>query len=137
MKTLINLLNETLLLEKRIAQIKSNITVEFNFDIIKTDHIDLRRTRDDIEDYNEKEISNEEIVFFINLFKNDIASAIASEDIKDEEAFVIRSVSKELTCAIVPQLQIGTFWRLKVITVFRESSTNKFKTWKGQFIITK
>ena len=59
MKTLINLLNETLLLEKRIAQIKSNITVEFNFDIIKTDHIDLRRTRDDIEDYNEKEISNE------------------------------------------------------------------------------
>ena len=137
MKTLINLLNETLLLEKRIAQIKSNITVEFNFDIIKTDHIDLRRTRDDIEDYNEKEISNEEIVFFINLFKNDIASAIALEDIKDEDTFVIRSVSKELACAIEAQLQIGTFWRLKVITVFRESSTNKFKTWKGQFIITK
>ena len=137
MKNLINLLNEALLLEKRIAQIKSNITVDFNFDIIKTGHIDLRRTRDNIEDYNEKEISNDEIVFFIDLFKNDIARAIALEDIKDEEAFVIRSVSKELSCAIVPQLQIGTFWRLKVITVFRESSINPFATWDGQFIISK
>ena len=137
MESLINLLNEALLLEKRIAQIKSNITVDFNFDIIKTGHIDLRRTRYNIELYNETPISNDEIVYFIDLFKNDIARAIASEDIKDEDTFVIRSVSKELTCAIEAQLQIGTFWRLKVITVFRESSIHTFDTWEGQFIITK
>ena len=137
MKTLINLLNEELLLEKRIAQIKSNITVDFNFDIIKTDHIDLRRVRDDIEYYNETPISNSEIVYFVDLFKNDIARALASEDIKDEDKFVIRSVSKELSCVIKAQLEIGTFWRLIVITVFRESSLNNLKTWKDQFIITK
>ena len=137
MKTLINLLNEELLLEKRIAQIKSNITVDFNFDIIKTNHIDLRRTRDGIEYYNETPISNSEIVYFVDLFKNDIARALASEDIKDEDKFVIRSVSKELSCVIKAQLEIGTFWRLIVITVFRESSSNNLKTWKDQFIITK
>ena len=137
MKTLINLLNEELLLEKRIAQIKSNITVDFNFDIIKTNHIDLRRTRDGIEYYNETPISNSEIVYFVDLFKNDIARALASEDIKDEDKFVIRSVSKELSCVIKAQLEIGTFWRLIVITVFRESSLNNLNTWKGQFIITK
>ena len=137
MKTLINLLNETLLLEKRIAQIKSNITVEFNFDIIKTNHIDLRRVRDNIEYYNETPISNSEIVYFVDLFKNDIARALASEDIKDEDKFVIRSVSKELSCVIKAQLEIGTFWRLIVITVFREGSLNNLNTWKGQFIITK
>jgi hypothetical protein len=137
MKNLINLLNEALLLEKRIAQIKSNITVDFNFDIIKTGHIDLRRTRDGIEYYNETPISNSEIVYFVDLFKNDIARALASEDIKDEDKFVIRSVSKELSCVIKAQLEIGTFWRLIVITVFRESSINPFNTWDGQFIITK
>ena len=130
--------NTYLQTKQSVEQAKINLTsASQNFDIIKTGHIDLRRTRDGIEYYNEKDISNDEIVFFIDLFKNDIARAIASEDIKDEEAFVIRSVSKELTCAIVPQLQIGTFWRLKVITVFRESSINPFNTWDGQFIITK
>jgi hypothetical protein len=137
MKTLINLLNEALLLEKKIAQIKSNITLEFNFDIVKTNHIDGRRTRDNIEGYNDIPITNDEIIYFIELFKNDIARAIVSEDIIDEDLFVIRSVSKELSSVIEAQLQIGTFWRLIVVTVFRESSINKLKTWEGQFIIEK
>jgi hypothetical protein len=137
MKTLINLLNEALLLEKKIAQIKSNITLEFNFDIVKTNHIDGRRTRDNIEGYNDIPITNDEIIYFIELFKNDIARAIVSEDIIDEDIFVIRSVSKELSSVIEAQLQIGTFWRLIVVTVFRESSINKLKTWEGQFIIEK
>jgi len=137
MKTLINLLNEALLLEKKIAQIKSNITIEFNFDIVKTNHIDGRRTRDNIEGYNDIPITNDEIIYFIELFKNDIARAIVSEDIIDEDLFVIRSVSKELSSVIEAQLQIGTFWRLIVVTVFRESSINKLNTWEGQFIIEK
>jgi hypothetical protein len=137
MKTLINLLNEALLLEKRIAQIKSNITIEFNFDIVKTNHIDGRRTRDNIEGYNNIPITNDEIIYFIELFKNDIARAIVSEDIRDEDLFVIKSVSKELSCVIEAQLQTGTFWRLIVVTVFRESSINKLNTWEGQFIIEK
>ena len=137
MKTLINLLNEALLLEKKIAQIKSNITLEFNFDIVQTNHIDGRRTRDNIEGYNDIPITNDEIIYFIELFKNDIARAIVSEDIIDEDLFVIRSVSKELSSVIEAQLQIGTFWRLIVVTVFRESSINKLKTWEGQFIIEK
>lgn len=137
MKTLINLLNETLLLEKRIAQIKSNITIEFNFDVIKSGHVEGRRTRNDIEDYNKKYISNNEIAYFIDFFKDDIAKAIALGNIKNEDTFIIRSASKELACVIVAQLGEGTLWRLKVITVFRESLTNKLKTWKGQFNITK
>jgi hypothetical protein len=137
MKTLINLLNEALLLEKKIAQIKSNITIEFNFDIVKTNHIDGRRTRDNIEGYNDIPITNDEIIYFIELFKNDISRAIVSEDIIDEDIFVIRSVSKELSCAIKAQLEIGTFWRLIVVTIFRESSINKLNTWEGQFIIEK
>jgi hypothetical protein len=137
MKNFINLLSETLLLEKKIAQIKSNITLEFNFDIVKTNHIDGRRTRDNIEGYNDIPITNDEIIYFIELFKNDIARAIVSEDIIDEDLFVIRSVSKELSSVIEAQLQIGTFWRLIVVTVFRESSINKLKTWEGQFIIEK
>jgi hypothetical protein len=137
MKNFINLLSETLLLEKKIAQIKSNITLEFNFDIVKTNHIDGRRTRDNIEGYNDIPITNDEIIYFIELFKNDISRAIVSEDIIDEDIFVIRSVSKELSCAIKAQLETGTFWRLIVVTIFRESSINKLNTWEGQFIIEK
>jgi hypothetical protein len=137
MKNLINLLSETLLLEKKIAQIKSNITLEFNFDIVKTNHIDRRRTRDNIEAYNDIPITNDEIIYFIELFKNDIARAIVSEDIRDEDLFVIKSVSKELSCVLEAQLGMGTYWRLIVVTVFRESSINKLDTWEGQFIIEK
>jgi hypothetical protein len=137
MKNFINLLSETLLLEKKIASIKSNITIEFNFDIVKTNHIDARRTRDNIEGYNDIPISNEEIIYFIELFKNDIARAIVSEDIIHKDLFVVRSVSKELSCVIEAQFQTGTFWRLIVVTVFRESSINKLDTWEGQFIIEK
>jgi hypothetical protein len=137
MKNLINLLSETLLLEKKIGQISSNINIVFNFDVINTNHSYGRKTRDNIKDYNEKIISNDELLYFINLFKRDIAENIAYNKIEHDVPFVIKSVEKELACVIDPECEYESYWKLVVVTVFRESSTNKLRVGPDQLVLEK
>ena len=61
MKTLRQIIKEELLLEKRIAQVRASIEVVFSFDVKRTTHAFDRKTRDDIEDYNQRPIVNAEI----------------------------------------------------------------------------
>ena len=133
-----NLLQNLLILEKRIAQISSTIEVTFGFDIIKTTHADDRS------DFakrglsgNQNPISNAEMSEFVSYFKRDIAEGIATGDIVNQTEFVIRSLERELSMAIIAEEVSQTYWKLVIKTVFRESDEHRLKTGVDQLIYEK
>jgi len=136
MKSLRQIIKEELLLEKRIAQVRSSIEVVFSFDVNRTNHAFDRKTRDDIEDYNPRPIVNDEIKEIIRMSKNEIAEKIVNQEITPETEFVVKSLKWELAMAITPIHIEGTYWELLIKTVFRESKNNPFRVGKDQIVIT-
>ena len=133
-----DLLKNLLILEKRIAQIASTIEVTFGFDVIKTTHADNRS------DFakrglggNQNPISNAEMSEFVSYFKRDIAEGIATGDIVDQTEFVIRSLERELSMAIIAEEVAQNYWKLIIKTVFRESDEHRLKTGPDQLIYEK
>ena len=135
MKTLRQIIKEELLLEKRIAQVRTSIEAVFSFDVNRTSHAFDRKTRDDIENYNPRPIVNAEIKEIIRLSKNEIAEKIVNQEIIPETEFVVKSLKWELAIAIVPIHITGTYWELLIKTVFRESENNPFRVGKDQLVI--
>mgnify|MGYP000250245510 FL=1 len=135
MSNLRQLIKEHLLLEKRIAQLMSSFKIQYSFEVDRTTHAYHRKTRTGISDYNEKEISNSEIKYIVELSLRDIAEKIAQHNIIDDEAFVVKSVDKEIALAIVPKHVEDNFWKLVIITVFRESFSNPFRVGENQLVI--
>ena len=135
MSNLRELIKEHLLLEKRIAQLMSSFEIQYSFDVDRSSHAYIRKTRNDIEGYNEKEISNSEIKYMISLSLKKIAEKIAQHNIVDNEAFVIKSYEKEIAIAIEPKHVEDNFWKLVITTVFRESFDNPFRVGKNQTLI--
>ncbi len=135
MSELCRLIKEHLLLEKKIGHIMSKIEIAFGFEIDRTTHAYERKNRTDIPGYNDREISNGELKYIIESCRREIAEGIATGDIKDDVAFVIKSKEKEIAIAIVPKHGGGTYWKLLIITVFRESYDLSFRVGKDQFVI--
>jgi hypothetical protein len=129
------LIKEHLILEKRIGQISSNIEVIFSFDVDRTGHAYDRKTRNDIELYDEREISNSEITEVISFARKEIAEYIVSGEITEDTNFVVRSSKWGLAIAIVAKHMGGTYWKLLVRTVFRESNLNPFRVGRDQLVI--
>ena len=125
-----------LLLEKRIAQISANIEVSFGFDVIKTKHAEERK------DFNKRgltstvttPITNAEMSEFVRSFRKDIAEGITLGDITDQTEFVIKSISKGLAMAIIAEHIHGSYWKLIIKTVFRESEFNSFRVGSDQLV---
>jgi predicted HNH restriction endonuclease len=126
-----------LILEKRIGQIATNFEVTFGFDVITTKHSNYRSGGRDLDDYNQRPVSNAEIVEFIQNFKRDIAEKIINGEIEQSEPFVLVSNRWELAMAVSPEKQTGTYWKLVVITVFRQSDLYRFKVGENQIVIEK
>lgn len=137
MKNLRQIIKENLLLEKRIGQISSQIEVIYSFDVIKTTHSTERETRVGIFDYNEKIISNSELVDFIEWFRRDIAEHIVSGEIEDGVDFIIKSDDRELACVIIPRQETNTYWKLVIKTIWRESSSNRLRVGRDQLVLYK
>jgi hypothetical protein len=135
MSELRRLIKEHILLEKKIGQIMTKIEVLFGFEIDRSKHASERSSRNDIEGYNEKEISNGELKYIIESCRREIAEAIATGDIKDDVAFVIKSKEKEIAIAIIPKHFGGAYWKLLITTVFRESYDLSFRVGKDQLVI--
>lgn len=129
------LIKESLLLEKRIAQISTRIEVSFAFDVERTHHAYIRRKREGLTNYDEREISNGELRYIIEQVRKEIAEKIALGRIREGEAFVIKSPEKSIAMSIVPEYQSGSYWVLYITTVFRESYDNPFRTGEDQLII--
>ena len=133
-----NLIQNLLILEKRISQISSSIEVTFGFDIIKTTHADDRS------DFakrglsgNQNPISNAEMSEFVSYFKRDIAEGIATAEILNQTEFVIRSLERELSMAIIAEEVAQNYWKLVIKTVFRESDEHRLKTGVDQLVYEK
>jgi hypothetical protein len=135
MSELRRLIKEHILLEKKIGQIMTKIEVSFGFEIDRSPHAYERSSRNDIEGYNEKVITNGELNYIIESCRREIAEAIAIDDIKDDVAFVIKSKEKEIAIAIIPKHFGGSYWKLLITTVFRESYDLSFRVGKDQFVI--
>jgi hypothetical protein len=126
-----------LILEKRIGQIASNFEISFGFDIITTKHSNYRSGGRDLEDYNQRPVSNAELVEFMQIFKRDIAEKILTGEIQESEPFVLVSNRWELAMAVSAERELGTYWKLVIITVFRQSDLYKFKVGENQIVIEK
>ncbi len=135
MSNLRQLIKEHLLLEKRIAQLMSSFKVQYSFEVDRTTHAYHRKTRTGISDYNEKEISNSEIKYIVELSLREIAEKITQHNILHDESFVIKSVDKEIAIAVVPKHVEDNFWKLIIVTVFRESLKNPFRVGEDQLVI--
>jgi hypothetical protein len=139
MKNLIKkILNEQLLVEKRIAQLSSNIEVIFAFDLIKTKHAEERK------DFNkrglntdERRISNQEMSEVVNKFKKDIATSIFEGDIIDGTNFVIKDYKFGLSMAIIAEKSSDTYWKLIIKTVFRETPEHTLEVGRNQLVFEK
>ena len=126
-----------LILEKRIGQIATNFEITFGFDVITTKHSNYRGGGRDLQDYNQRPVSNIEIVEFIQIFKRDIAEKIINGEIRESEPFVLVSNRWELAMAVSAERESGTYWKLIIITVFRQSELYKFKVGETQVVIEK
>ena len=126
-----------LLLEKRIGQILSNIEVVLGFDIVSTKHSVDRSTRSGLLNYNQKPISNKEIVELVTFFRGEIAEKIVNGEIENNVPFAIKSIDRNLAAVIDPNMESKLYWRLIVVTVFREDENNRLKTFRGQIVIRK
>jgi hypothetical protein len=135
MRSLRQIIKEELLVEKRIAQIAKNLEVNFSFDVDRTSHAFDRAVRHDIVGYNDRPIVNAEIKEIIGQASKEIAENIVTQKIKDGEDFVVKSLKWELAIAIAPVHIEGTYWKLLITTVFRESKYDPFRTGKNQLVI--
>ena len=128
-----------LLIEKRIAQLSANIEIVLSFDIIKhSGHVDKRMSgRDDVDGYDNRPVTNSEIKYFIELFKSEIAENIVFNRIIDGEPFIIKSSKLGLAIPLKPVNVGENYWRLIVLTVWRESEINKLKVGKNQLVLSK
>ena len=129
-----------LILERRIAQVSAKIEISFGFDLIRTTHAQDRQdpSKRNIKGHNNSFISNPDIKEFVSLFREEIARGIVNGEITDRgDTFVIRSLSKELAVAISAEQETGTYWKLIIVTVFRESEDNFFRVGRDQMVYTK
>lgn len=135
MNNLRELIRKNLLVEKKIAQLIDNITVTFSYDVDRSKHAQMRSSRPELEDYNQKEITNGEIVYIIDLVKRQISEKILQGQIVNQEPFVIKSPEKEIAIVVDPVNEYGQYWKLFIRTVFRESKFNPFRVGKNQLVI--
>ena len=127
----------SLLLEKRIGQISSNIEVVLGFDILSTKHSVDRSTRTGLLNYNQTPITNSEIVELVSFFRREIAERIVNGEIQNNTPFAIKSIDRNLAAIIDPNMESNLYWKLVVVTVFREDEVNKLKTYRGQLVLRK
>jgi hypothetical protein len=139
MKDLREIIKETLLLE--IAEVIGKIRLNYDgepyvINIKTTYHSNLRgKGRNDIEFYDEREITKEELLEFLKLHIKDILNSIKNDEIISNIPFVMRSKKWSLSLAIGPNNKRGNIWDFVIYTVFREGYSQKFKTGKYQFIL--
>ena len=58
-------------------------------------------------------------------------------EIQNDVPFAIKSIDRNLAAVISPNMESNLYWKLVVITVFREDEDNRLKTFRGQIVIRK
>lgn len=117
------------LLEKKIGKMSTKIELDIDIDIIKTKHAAERQDFKgrNLEGEDQRYISNKEMVDFVLFFKKEISNAISDGKIYNDTVFNLKSLRRSLAMSVVAKELKPKYWRLIIITVFRESEINKFK----------
>ena len=124
------------LFEKRIAQLRSDITITYSLDIYTTTHSFGRQGGRDIKGYDNRPVSNAEIEELVRYFRILIAEKIDNGEIEHDVDFIIKSKSKMLSAVLIPKFKGEFWWMLSVKTVFRESEKFSLRTGQNQIVIT-
>ena len=127
-----------LLLEKRILRLSTNLDVTVSLDVIKHSegHVsDRAKGRPGIEGYDDRPVSNEELKYFVDLFKSSISKKIVYGEIIDNTPFVIKSKSKGLALPLKPVKHSAMYWDLVIMSVWRESPSHEFRVGRDQLVI--
>lgn len=114
------IIKEHLLLEKKIAQIKANLTISYDLKHDeRSDHSDKRKWRH-VSDGGDR-IYDLYIQQLIEAAKDDITFHIAMEDIKSSVRFIVsQKTNPYLNVVIEPKMKNPYDWALNVITVMNE-----------------
>ena len=131
-----DIIKNNLLLEKRIGQISAQVEIVFGFDVVKTKHTTERMDVDsrELSGGRNRAISNGEMLEFVKNFTRDIAEGIVSEEINDQEPFILKSNKWELSMVIIPAHVEGSYWKLIIKTVFPESAYHQLRVGRDQVI---
>jgi hypothetical protein len=124
--------------EKKINFFKSKVEVEFNYNVKFSSHSSDRgkgEGRQDIEFYDMREITKEEIMDLLDKFSKEISKSIADGSIIDSKEFVITDKKWGTSIAVKPFMYSFTSWDLIIKTVFRDSNNSKLKLFRGEFVI--
>lgn len=128
-----HIIKEQLILEKKIAQITANLTI--NFDLRhdeRSKHSQDRKWRHVGKDGGER-IYDSNIKDLIEWAKNDISFNIAMEQIQDNVRFIVsQKNSPYLNVIIEPKMKNPYDWVLSVITVMNKQD---FDIGRGQLQI--
>jgi len=130
------LIKETLLLERKIAQMSDTFQVTFGFDVSTSKHT---RDRSNLgrEALSNRIISNQEIIDVIEKYKRDIAEAIINGYIIDGDKFAIKDKESKIDCAILATIVDDNYWSLFILTIFPSSENFGLLTAQDQFILSK
>tara|TARA_R110000868_G_scaffold149661_2_gene372240 strand:+ start:193 stop:591 length:399 start_codon:yes stop_codon:yes gene_type:complete len=114
-----NIIRKHLLLEKKIREIKSNLTITYNLHTDERGHTENRKFRhvgsggDKIYDYD--------IINFIELAKDDITFHIVNEQITSGIRFIVSEKKFPFLNVIIEPIMKNPYeWNLTIITIMRK-----------------
>jgi hypothetical protein len=73
----------------------------------------------------------------VTFFRREIAERIVNGEIQNNVPFAIKSIDRNLAAVIDPNMESNLYWKLVVITVFREDENNTLKTFRNQVVLRK
>ena len=73
----------------------------------------------------------------MSFFRREIAERIVNGEIQNDVPFAIKSIDRNLAAIVNPNMESNLYWKLVVVTVFREDENNRLKTFRGQVVLRK
>jgi hypothetical protein len=105
MNLITEIVRKHLILEKRIATIKANITISYD---VKTDSHAKDRQK-------ERNISRGDIILQLEKAKNEITTKIVTGELEDGDIFIIRSRSSNLFIPVILFKETDYMFDLKIM----------------------
>lgn len=124
------IIKEQLIVEKKISEIRANLTINFDLRHDTSGHSEKRKWR---HGGGENKIYDFDIVKLVESVKDDITFNIVNEQITDSVRFIVsQSRSPFLNVIIEPRMKNPYQWDLNVITVMNKDG---FEVGRGQLQI--
>jgi hypothetical protein len=115
MSLITEIVRKHLILEKRIATIKSNITI--SYDINTDSHAKDRQ--------KERNISRGDIILQLNKAIDEITTKIVTGELKDKDIFIVRSRMSTLFIPIILIKETDYIFDLTIMSVYRKEADGR------------